>query len=225
MNSLRAKVAVGFARKLAVLGLLLFVPAWSLEFWEAWVFLFMFAISHLMIVIYFLRTDPKLVERRLVAGPIAEKRRHQKLVMLLLQGCFCLMLMISGYDHRFQWSQIPANIVIGADVAVLLGIYIQFQTFRENSFASAVIAMMPEQKVIATGPYAVVRHPMYSGGVVANLFMPIALGSWRGLPFSAAMALVVGLRILDEEKMLRENLAGYEEYCRKVRWRIVPGVW
>ena len=179
----------------------------------------------MLITIHLLRNDPDLLKRRLKGGPSAESRVWQKVIMLLMSLCFCLMVLVPGLDHRFDWSHIPAWLVIAADVAVPLGFLIQFHTFKANTFASAVVAIVPEQKVISTGPYAVVRHPMYSGALVVDFFIPIALGSWWGLPFALGMLTVVSLRLLDEEKLLRQSLPGYEEYCRKVQYRLIPHIW
>ena len=145
--------------------------------------------------------------------------------MFLLSFSFSLIVVVAGFDYRFNWSHVPAFLVITADVVVLLGPLIQFQVLKENRFASAVVAIVPDQKVISTGPYAVVRHPMYSGILLMDFFIPIALGSWWGLPFALAMMVVFTLRLLDEEKLLHQSLAGYEEYRRKVQYRLIPHVW
>jgi protein-S-isoprenylcysteine O-methyltransferase Ste14 len=225
MNSLTAKALAGFLMKLVITGLLLFLPAWSLDFWEAYVFLLTFFVPQLLIIIYLLRKDPDLLKRRLKGGSRAENRTSQKIIMLLVSLCFVLLVLVPGLDHRFNWSHVPALLVIAADVAVLLGFLTQFHAFKENSFASAVVAIVPEQKVISTGPYAVVRHPMYSGSLLVNFFISIALGSWWGLPFALAMLAVIILRLLDEETFLAKELPGYSEYRNTVRYRLVPLIW
>lgn len=225
MNSLTAKALADFVTKLVIVSLLLFLPAWSLDFWEAWVFLFMFFLPQLLIIIYFLRKDPDLVKRRLKGRLFAENRTYQKVIESLVRLFYILMVLVPGFDHRFNWSHVPAFLVVAADVAVLLGFLIQFHVFKANTFASAVVEIAANQKVISTGPYAVVRHPMYSGALLVDFFIPIALGSWWGLPFALAMLVVVILRLLDEEKFLRQGLPGYEEYCRKVQYRLIPRLW
>lgn len=225
MNSLTAKALAGFLMKLVITGLLLFLPAWSLDFWEAYVFLLTFFVPQLLIIVYLLRKDPDLLKRRLKGGSRAENRTSQKIIMLLVSLCFVLLVLVPGLDHRFNWSHVPALLVIAADVAVLLGFLTQFHAFKENSFASAVVAIVPEQKVISTGPYAVVRHPMYSGSLLVNFFISIALGSWWGLPFALAMLAVIILRLLDEETFLAKELPGYSEYRNTVRYRLVPLIW
>src|ERR1039458_3519000 len=225
MNSLTAKALADFVMKLVIVSLLLFLPALSLDFWEAWVFLFIFFIPQLLIIICFLRKDPDLVERRLKGRLFAENRTNQKVIMSLVRLLYVLIVLVPGLDHRFNWSHVPAFLVITADVAVPLGFLIQFHVFKANTFASAVVEIVAEQKVISTGPYAMVRHPMYSGALVVDFFIPSALGSWWGLPFALGMLVVVILRLLDEEQLLRQGLPGYEEYCRKVQYRLIPHIW
>jgi len=225
MKSLAAKALAVFVKRILIVSLLLFIPAWSLAFWQAWIFLILFFGSHLTIIVYFLRKDPGLVERRLKGGPRAEKRTRQMAIMALVALSVVLPLIVAGFDHRFDWSHVAAIPVATADLAIVAGFLIQFLAFKENSFASAIIAIVPEQRVISTGPYAVVRHPMYSGALVVSLFTPMALGSWWGLWCSLMWLTAVVLRILDEEALLRQSLPGYEEFCRKVRYRLVPYVW
>jgi protein-S-isoprenylcysteine O-methyltransferase Ste14 len=222
MNSLIVKVVAGFLTSLVVLSACVFLAAGSLDFWEGWVFLLIFFIPQLLIGVYFLRKDPELIKRRLKSG---EKRTRQKVIMALVKLFLLLLVFVPGLDHRFHWSHVPAFLVITADVAILLGFLIQFYVFKENTFASLVIAIVPQQKVISTGPYAVVRHPMYSGVILQVFFVSIALGSWWGLAFALAIAILLVLRLLDEEKLLHQSLAGYDEYCQKVPYRLIPQIW
>jgi protein-S-isoprenylcysteine O-methyltransferase Ste14 len=225
MNPLIVKALPGFIRRLVVVSLCLFLPAGSLDFWEARLFLPVFFIPNLLVGIYLLRNDPDLLQRRLRGGPSAETRISQKVIILLMGLSSILLMIVSGLDHRFDWSHVPAFLVIAADAAIQLGLWIQFLVFKANTFASIVVAIVPQQKVISTGPYAVVRHPMYSGVLVVDFFAPIALGSWWGLLFALARLVVIILRLLDEEKLLRQDLPGYEEYCRKVQYRLIPHLW
>jgi protein-S-isoprenylcysteine O-methyltransferase Ste14 len=224
-NALAAKAIGGLVKKLVMVGLLLFLPAGSWNYWQAWVFLPVFFIAELLVILHLLKSDPVLLQRRLKGGSAAEPRASQKLIIMLMALCFILLVLVPGLDHRFHWSHIPAWLVLTADAGVLLGFFIQFRVFQANSFAAIIIAIVPGQKVIATGPYAVVRHPMYAGGLLADFFIPIALGSWWGLPFAVAMLAAVSLRLRDEEKLLRQSLPGYEAYCQKVRFRLIPRVW
>src|SRR5213594_1840484 len=225
MKSLAGKALIGFASRILFYGLFLFVPAWTVNYWQGWTVLGLFIVIQLPIVIYFLKRDPGLVERRLKCGARAENRPRQKVVMGLIILAAASLFLTAGLDHRFRWSDVSRSLVIFADCVVAIGLFIQFLIFKENSFASAVVTIVPEQRLISPGPYAVVRHPMYSGGVLVNFLLPIALGSWWALWASFVWLAAIILRVLDEEKLLRERLAGYEDYCRKVRSRLVPGVW
>ncbi len=135
------------------------------------------------------------------------------------------LFMVAGFDHRFHWSRVNASLGIAANITLLVGFWIQFQAFRANSFASAIITTIPTQKVISTGPYALVRHPMYLGALVVNCSSAIALGSWWALPFAFTWLVAIVVRILDEEILLRQSLTGYDDYCRKVPYRLIPRVW
>jgi protein-S-isoprenylcysteine O-methyltransferase Ste14 len=225
MNTLTSKAMAGFLMLLIILGLSLFLPAWSFNFWQAWVFLMVFFIPVFLITVYFLRKDPDLIQRRLKAGPFAETRTSQKAIQSVANFLFILMVLIPGFDHRFIWSHVPTYLVITADIVVLLGLVIVFYVFKENSFTAAVVEVAAKQKVISTGPYAVVRHPMYLGGLLLVLFMPIALGSWWALPCALGMLPVTILRLLDEEQLLHQSLPGYEGYCQKVQYRLIPYIW
>jgi len=135
------------------------------------------------------------------------------------------LVLVPGLDRRFGGSHIPAWLVVAADVGVLLGLWIQFRVFKANTFASIIVTVVPQQKVTSTGPDAVVRHPMYASGLLVNFCLPLALGSWWGVPFVLGMLAVIILRLRDEEKLLRRDLAGYEAYCRKVPYRLIPHLW
>jgi protein-S-isoprenylcysteine O-methyltransferase Ste14 len=225
MDNLARKTILGFAQLIIGLGVLLFAPAWTLHFWQAWVYLFVFVAPAALITAYLWKKDPKLLERRVNAGPGAEKEKPQKLIQLLAAIVFLAIFFISSLDHRLSWSNVPLSIVIAGDIFVALGFLIVFLVFKENTFAAATIELSPEQVVISTGPYAIVRHPMYSGALLMFLGTPLALGSWWGLSILIPMTLILAWRLLDEERFLSKGLVGYENYCRKVRYRLVPFFW
>ena len=202
----------------------LFLPAWTFDYWQAWVFLAVFLLSALAITAYLMKEDPKLLERRLSAGPTVEKEKTQKIIMLLASMAFVATIVLPAIDHRFSWSEVPIHIVILGNILVVLGFLIIFFVFKENSFTASTIMVAEGQKVISTGPYAIVRHPMYSGGLIMLFGVPLALGSYWGLLAFVAIALVIVWRLLDEEKFLKHNLSGYIEYCQKLRYRLVPFV-
>lgn len=225
MNKLALQSFAGLAFLLGFLALLLFLPAWTLDYWQAWVFLAVFGISVSLISLDVLRNDPKLMESRIQARATAEQQTTQKVIQAAATFFFMLPFIVAGLDHRFGWSNIPLALVILGDALVVLGLFIVFRVFRENSFTSATIEVQQEQKVISTGPYAWVRHPMYAGAFVMLLGVPLALGSWWGLPLVFLLMLVIIIRSLDEEKFLAKNLPGYTDYSQKVRYRLIPWIW
>jgi protein-S-isoprenylcysteine O-methyltransferase Ste14 len=209
----------------AGLGLLLFLPAGTLDYWQAWVLIAVFVLGSNAIGIYLSLYDPELLERRKQVGPKAETRPAQKIIMIVLIAALIGMLILSALDHRFAWSAVPAVVSLAGDVLVALGLYITFLVVRENTFSGANIKVFKDQKVISTGPYALVRHPMYTGTLLFTLAAPLALGSWWGfLPVLLAIPMMVW-RIFDEEKLLNAELPGYADYTRKVRYRLVPLGW
>lgn len=225
MNNLGKKTVLGFTQLIAVLGILLLAPAWTLDYWQAWVYLCVFATSAALITAYLWKNDPKLLERRINAGPGAEKETRQKLVQLLASFVFIGAMILPSLDHRLSLSTVPLTVVVAGDLLVALGFLIVFLVFKENTFTAATIAVTPGQKVVSTGPYAVVRHPMYSGALVMLLGTPLALGSWWGLLMFIPMVLAIAWRAHEEERFLFKYLPGYKEYCQTVRYRLIPFVW
>jgi protein-S-isoprenylcysteine O-methyltransferase Ste14 len=224
-DSLRAKAFGGLLFLLLVMAALLFIPAWTLDYWQAWTFLAVYFASSLAITLYLMTKDPDLLKRRTSGGPAAEKEPTQKIIMLFVSLGFIGLIVFPALDHRFAWSHMQPYVPLAGDVLVVLGWLAIFLVFKENTFASATIELAPNQKVISTGPYALVRHPMYAGALVMLLGIPIALGSWWGLLVIVAMMPVLILRLFDEEKFLARNLPGYVEYQKKVRYRLIPLVW
>jgi protein-S-isoprenylcysteine O-methyltransferase Ste14 len=225
MTKLNKKAFEGLFFLIVALAALLFLPAWTVYYWQAWIFLGVFSALVLAITIYLMKKDPKLLERRVSAGPAAEKEKSQKVIQFLAQLAFIAIIVFPAIDHRFGWSAMPVAGVIVGNILVALGLYIVFLVFKENSFTSAVIEVGAEQKVISTGPYALVRHPMYAGAILMLLGVPLALGSWWGLLMIIPITLAIIWRLLDEEKFLAKNLPGYLEYKNKVKYRLLPFVW
>ena len=210
---------------LVVMGAVLFVSAWTFNYWQAWVFLSVFGLSSLAVTVYLMKNDPKLLERRMRGGPTAEKELSQKIIMSAASIGFAAILIVPALDHRWHWSAVPPYAVIAGNILIVLGWTIILFVFRENTFTSATIEVAADQRVVSTGPYAVVRHPMYSGSLLYFLGIPIALGSWWGLLVGILMMPVFVLRLFDEEKLLARNLPGYSEYMDRVKYRLVPFVW
>ncbi len=225
MNQLNIKAFVGILQLFFILGLSIFLPAWTLDYWQAWIVVAVFFACTLAVTVYLMKNDPKLLERRVSAGVGAEQERSQNIIQAFAAVAFIALFVVSALDHRFGWSTVPPYLVALGDILIVLGFYLVFLVFKENSFASGTIEVGAEQKVIATGPYALVRHPMYVGALVMLVGVPLALGSLWGLVAIVPMVVVLVARLLDEEKFLAKNLAGYEEYQGKVRHRLVPLIW
>ncbi len=221
----KRKALFGLIWLIVISGLSFFIPAGTLDFWQAWVYLFLFGGSSLLITLFLMRRDMELLKRRLKAGAAAEKERSQKIIQTLASFIFIGFLVTPGFDHRFKWSDVPVCLVITGEIFVVLGFFIVFRVYRENTYTSAVIEIAENQTVISTGPYAVVRHPMYSGALLMLLFTPLALGSFWDFLFVILIYIVIIWRLLNEEKFLIKNLPGYSAYCEKTRFRLVPEIW
>ncbi len=207
------------------LAALLFIPAWTLDYWQAWLFMAVFVCTSGAITVYLAIRDPKLLERRMNVGPRAEKEPAQKIIMVFAMLGFIAMLVFPVLDHRFGWSPVPASVSVLGDALIALGFLFIFFVFRENSYGASTIQIAEGQTIISTGPYALVRHPMYAGAIVMLVGIPLALGSWWGL-FALVLILPVLIwRLLDEERFLRQNLPGYTEYQTKVKYRLLPFIW
>ena len=225
MSALARRALASVLRFVILLAALLLLSAWTFYYWQLWIFLVVLAAGMYAITLYLIRHDPVLLERRMLAGPKAEKQKPQKIIMGFAGALFFVFALFPGIDHRFGWSNVPAMIVLLGDAAVAAALLICFFVFRQNSFASATVEIHPEQKVISTGLYGIVRHPMYMGALVLVLGLPLALGSWWGLLFAPAIAALLAWRLVEEERLLVQSLAGYADYRRRVRYRLVPLVW
>lgn len=206
-------------------GLILFLTAGTFDYWQAWAFLAVFALSGWIPSIYLLRTNPVALQRRMRGGPTAETRTRQKVVMGGSWLSLASMFTISALDHRLGWSSVPTAICLVGDVLVAVGLTAMMLVVIQNSHAAATIRVEAGQKLISTGFYGLVRHPMYTGNVIMMIGIPLALGSYWGLVFVIPGLIVLALRIRDEEKLLQEELDGYREYTQKVRYRLVPCMW
>ena len=224
-RAIKRKAIFGLVQLMLVLGIVIFFAAGTLRFWQGWLYLFTFCVSCLLVTLYLVKKDLALLERRLKAGPGGEKENTQKIIQLFASLSFVCIMLVPGLDQRFNWSRVPDLLVVISCLMAALGFYIVFLVFRENTYTSAVIETAEGQSVISTGPYSKVRHPMYSGALLMLLFTPPALDSYWGLIFFFPIFFVIVVRLLDEEKFLSKNLAGYSDYCMKVRYRLIPGLW
>lgn len=205
-----------------VLGLLILVPAGTFNYWQVYVYMGILVIPMIFVLFYFLKNDPLFLERRTRAK---EKEKAQKIIQIVFSLIFLSGFVIPGLDKRFGWSDIPINIVLITDIIILLGYLLIFFVFRQNSYASRVVEVDKSQKVISTGLYSFVRHPMYLGVLIMYIPTPIALGSYWGLIPMATIPLAIVFRILNEEKVLSKDLPGYKDYCQKTKYRLIPLIW
>ncbi len=203
----------------------IFIPAGTVHYWQAWAFFAAFEVSAQGLGAYFLVHDRKVIERRVAIGPTAEKEPAQKVISALFLLGFVVLLIFPALDRRYRWSTVPAYISVIGDVLVILSLLADIPVLKANKYAASTIRVEEGQPVISTGPYAWVRHPMYTAALLLCLSIPLALGSWLGLVWVAGFFPVLAWRMLDEERFLRKNLPGYTEYCNKVRYRLVPSVW
>ena len=225
--SLKWKFAMRLGVVLPILAAMMFLPAGSLQFWQGWLFLGMSVFFNLFFLAYFYRRDPGLVERRLQNK---EKEPEQKRFKALWVPMWITTLVLPGFDYRYGWSErwmggVPVWLVLAAQALLAVSWMIILGVFRFNSFASATIQVEREQKVISTGPYRIVRHPMYSAIALMSIATPLALGSYVALPVSLLHVPMVVYRLVHEERLLRRDLPGYTEYCTLTGFRLIPGVW
>jgi protein-S-isoprenylcysteine O-methyltransferase Ste14 len=214
-----------FERLLVIIPLMfamIFLPAGTFVYWEAWVYLIIFLIPIFISGIYWLKKDPELLERRMRRR---EKETEQKLIMKIFYLYFVLIFLLPGLDKRFEWSNVPFLVVIVADVLILLGYGLVFLVLRENRYACHTIEVEQEQKVVSSGTYAIIRHPMYLGVSLMFILTPLALGSYWAMIFLMFMIPGLAARIRNEESVLIKELKGYQEYMQKTKYRLIPGIW
>ncbi|KHO18452.1 methyltransferase family protein [Mycolicibacterium setense] len=210
---------------LALFAVTLFWPAGTFDYWQAWVFIAVFMATTIVPSFYLAVKDPAALQRRLKGGPTAETRIVQKIVIWAITVSAFAAFVLSALDHRFGWSSVPTAVVVLGNVVVAVGLVLAQAVVFQNSFAGASIRVEDQQPLVSTGLYGLVRHPMYFGAVVMMFGTPLALGSYWALLVSIASVPIFGVRIADEEKMLRTELDGYDEYVQKVHYRLLPYVW
>src|SRR5499433_1512247 len=219
----RAWVALAFLA--GVLCALLFGTAGTLRYWQAWIYVSIFLGASALTTLYLMKKDPALLARRMRGGPMFEREGTQRIIMVFTSLGFIALLVVPALDHRWGWSAVPPVGVVVGDALVLIGFLLIVRVYRENTFTSATIQIVERQRVVSTGPYAIVRHPMYASAFLYLVGTPLALGSYWGLvPIIAMMPLLIW-RLLDEERFLAAQLPGYADYQTRVRHRLVPFVW
>jgi len=204
------------------IGMFTLLPAGTMNYWQVYTYFGVILVPMLFVLWYFLKNDPRFLERR---ARVAEKEKEQKLIQWINLPIFISAFIIPGLDRRFGWSDVPVEVIIITDAVILGGYLIIFLVFRQNSYASRIIEVNIGQKVITTGLYSLVRHPMYLGVLIMYLPTPMALGSYWGLIPMAILPVSLVFRILNEEKVLSENLEGYNEYCLTTKYRLIPHIW
>lgn len=220
--TLKTKLALRILVAAAAFAAVMFIPAGSLRFWQGWVYLTIWIVPVLVFFLYFYKHDPELAERRL---RWREKVREQKILMRLFRVTVVALFLLPGLDHRFGWSHLPVWLTILSQAFVLGGWAMVFWVMKVNHFAASTIEVEAGQHVVSTGPYSIVRHPMYLGIGVMFLFSTLALGSYFALPAFGLVIPILVFRLLNEEKVLRQELPGYPEYCLRTRFRLVPFLW
>ena len=223
-GNLPVKIALRVFLVFIFLGLVLFLTAGSLRYTEVWIYLSVLMVAAIFIITYFYKKDPDFIKSRLLRR--REKEQMHRSIQNIFSVVFFIGLLIPGFDFRYNWSNVPMTAVIISDAFVLLGYMLVSRVMEENRYASAIIEITEEQRIIETGPYRIVRHPMYTGGFIFILFTPIALGSyWALIPLSICTFPALILRITGEEKMLAASFPGYAEYCKKTKYRLIPYIW
>ncbi|HOJ00713.1 MAG TPA: isoprenylcysteine carboxylmethyltransferase family protein [Anaerolineaceae bacterium] len=207
---------------LALFALMFFLPAGTWKYWEAWVYMFLIFSWMMAVLGYLVKKDTGLLHHRL---QYKERRTEQRAIFRFIHPVFFIMYLLPGFDKRFGWSDLPLGVVVISDLLVLIGYGVFFLVIKENSYASRIIEVQADQQVISSGPYAIVRHPMYFGMLVLFLFTPLALGSWVAVIPALFLIPFMIFRIKDEETSLQNHLAGYQEYMQRVKYRLVPGIW
>jgi protein-S-isoprenylcysteine O-methyltransferase Ste14 len=214
--------ATRFLLGVLVLAAMLFVPSGTLDFWQAWAYLGVLFIPVATFGFFLFTRDPELLEKRMRTRETESTQRRATAAMSL---ALLAALLIPGFDRRYGWSQVPPYLAVAADLVILLGYLLFVITIRENRYASRVVEVQQDQVVIATGPYALVRHPMYLAATLIFVLSPLALGSYWGLLPAVLFPILLGARIENEELLLRRALPGYDEYTHKVKRRLIPFVW
>lgn len=225
MSPNAGKAFAGLLRSLILIAALFFIPAWSLRFWQGWVYIAIMGAASAAIILYLAKYDDALIGRRLRAGPFAEKERSQKIIQTFTSVAGIVLFLVPGFDYRRQWSHVPIALVSIGFTGAVLGFFVIFLAFRENRFSSSIVEIAEDQKVVSSGPYGVVRHPMYAGAIVLFLATPLALGSWWAFIPAIILSAMIAVRLIDEERFLVTRLPGYDAYRSSVRYRLVPGVW
>jgi len=208
-----------------VFAALIFFAAGTWAYWQGWLFLAVFAALNTSSIVYLAMRDKPLLERRLAAGPSQEKERPQRVIVSLIRLTFYASIILSALDHRFDLSPVPGYVSVIGNVITALSFLATYWVIKANSWAAANVSVAEDQRVIDTGPYAHLRHPMYAFSIWIYVGIPLALGSWWTIALIVLAIPVLIWRLLDEERILQLDLPGYAEYMTKVPYHLIPYVW
>jgi protein-S-isoprenylcysteine O-methyltransferase Ste14 len=225
MSNLNIRAWISLVVLEGVLGIVLFACAGTTRYWQGWVYLLLLFVMAAGITVDLMRRDRGLLERRMKGGPAAEPRPVQRFLVLGTWVGFLGLIVIPALDFRYQWSAVPLATLVTGDVLFVVGFLLIAHVYRENTFTSATVSIAEGQRVISSGPYAIVRHPMYAGALIYLVGTPLALGSYWGLLALVFILPFLVWRLTDEERLLVRELPGYADYCRDVRYRLVPFIW
>jgi protein-S-isoprenylcysteine O-methyltransferase Ste14 len=207
------------------LGALVFIPAGTLNYWQGWAYFGTSIFASALYTIHLIKYDPALLRRRQQAGPSHEKEPAQKIIVLSIFAAFFTLIALPPLDYRFGWSPVPWYVSVIGDALVALSFYFFYLVSKVNTYAAANVRVEEGQRVVDTGVYGLVRHPMYFGALFLVAGTPLALGSWWTLLLTSVFLLLLYFRIASEEKVLMRDLAGYADYQQKVKYRLIPFVW
>jgi protein-S-isoprenylcysteine O-methyltransferase Ste14 len=221
-KKLKFQILLKFGSAPFVLSMFFFLPAGTFNYWQAWVYIGVLCIPAIFVVLYFLKRDPDLLMRR---SKMKEKEKEQKIITSFFSLFFIIIFLLPGFDRRYLWSDVPDWLAITSNIMVFLSYLLIVYVLKANSYAGRTVEIVEGHKVISTGPYSIVRHPMYTGVILMLIFTPFALGSYWMLLSLIPLPFALLFRILNEEKVLKRNLEGYKEYCKKIKWRLIPYIW
>lgn len=213
---------IKFLAGVILIGLLIFLPAGTFSFFNGWLFMIILFVPMFLAGIVMMFKNPALLKSRLNAK---EKQREQNVVIKLSGIMFLIGFIVAGLDFRFNWFTVPKGVVIGGTIVFLIAYLLYAEVLKENTYLSRTIEVQKNQKVIDTGLYGIVRHPMYSATLLLFLSMPLVLGSIYSFLIFLAYPLIIAKRIKEEEKFLEKELEGYREYKQKVKYRLIPFIW